>query len=559
MSLSAPFIKRPVATFLLTFGVLLGGYTAYRQLPVASLPAVDFPTVHVYASLPGANPETMASAVATPLERQLGQIAEVTQLTSSSGLGYTNIGVQFSLERSVDDAARDVQAAINAAASQLPEDLPNPPGHHKSNPAQAPVMTLALTCETLPAGKVYDYADTVVAQKLSQIDGVSEVTISGAEKSAVRVRVNPAALASLGLGLEDVRTAIAQGNSINPKGSFEGDQKSYAISADDQLFGADAYRRLVITYRNGAAVGLGDIADVVDATANRRVAGRFNQQRAVLVYVYRQPGANIVEVSDRIRAATEDLAKCLPPAIKIEVLSDRTGTIRAAITDIKFTLAITIALVVMVMLVFLRRFWATLIPSITIPVAIAGTCAVMYALHYSLDNLSLMALTIAVGFIVDDAIVMIENIVRHMEAGETAVEAALKGARQIGFTVISITVSLIAAFIPLLFMGGYLGRFFREFSVTLTAAVAISGLVSLTLTPAMCGKFLRREETRRDNAFQRGCERSLAAMRRLYEYGLRTALDNRPSMLLATFAICAATVWLYTIVPKGFFPPQETG
>ncbi len=559
MSLSAPFIKRPVATFLVTFGILLGGYTAYRQLPVASLPAVDFPTVRVYASLPGASPQTMASAVATPLERQLGQIAEVTQLTSSSGLGYTNVGVQFSLDRSVDDAARDVQAAINASASQLPEDLPNPPGHYKSNPAQAPVMTLALTCETLPAGKVYDYADTVVAQKLSQIDGVSEVGISGAEKSAVRVRVNPAALASLGLGLEDVRTAIAQSNSISPKGSLEGERQSYTITADDQLFGADSYRRLIVAYRSGAAVRLGDLADVVDATANTRVAGRFNQQRAVLVYVYRQPGANIVETSDRVRAAVAELEKWLPPAIKIQILSDRTGTIRAAIADVKFTLAITIALVVMVMLVFLRRFWATLIPSITIPVAIAGTYAVMYALHYSLDNLSLMALTIAVGFVVDDAIVMIENIVRHMEAGETAFAAALKGARQIGFTVISITVSLIAAFIPLLFMGGYLGRFFREFSVTLTAAVAISGLVSLTLTPAMCGKFLRREETRRDNAFQRGCERSLAAMRRLYEYGLRTALDNRPSMLLVTFAICVATVWLYTVIPKGFFPPQETG
>src|SRR5216683_641703 len=511
MSLSAPFIKRPVATFLLTFGI------------------------------------------------QLGQIAEVTQLTSSSGLGYTSIGVQFSLDRSVDDAARDVQAAINAAASQLPEDLPNPPGLHKSNPAQAPVMILALTCETLPAGKVYDYADTVVAQKLSQIDGVSEVTISGAEKSAVRVRVNPAALASLGLGLEEVRMAIAQGNSISPKGSLEGERQSYAISADDQLFGADAYRRHVVAYRNGAAVRLDDLADVVDATANTRVAGRFNQQRAVLVYVYRQPGANIVEVSDRIRAATEDLAKWLPPAIKIEVLSDRTGTIRAAITDIKYTQAITIGLVVMVMLLFLRRFWATLIPSVTIPVAIAGTYAVMYAFHYSLDNLSLMALTIAVGFIVDDAIVMIENIVRHMEAGDTAVEAALKGARQIGFTVVSITVSLIAAFIPLLFMGGYLGRFFREFSVTLTAAVAISGVISLTRTPAMCGKFLSRDEGKPDNAFQRVCERALAAMRRLYEYGLRTALDNRPTMLLVTFAICVATVWLYTVIPKGFFPPQETG
>jgi hydrophobe/amphiphile efflux-1 (HAE1) family protein len=559
MSLSAPFIKRPVATFLLTFGIMLGGYTAYRQLPVASLPAVDFPTVRVYASLPGAAPETMASAVATPLERQLGQIAEVTQLTSSSGLGYTNIGVQFSLERSVDDAARDVQAAINAAANQLPEDLPNPPGHHKSNPAQAPVMTLALTCETLPAGKVYDYADTVVAQKLSQIDGISEVYISGAEKSAVRVRVNPASLASLGLGLEDVRVAIAQGNSVTPKGSLEGDRQSYALSADDQLFGAAAYRRLVIAYRNGAAVRLGDIADVVDATANTRVAGRFNQARAVLIYVYRQPGANIVETSDRIRAATLDLEKWLPPAIKIEVLSDRTVTIRAAITDIKFTLTITIALVVMVMLLFLRRFWATLIPSVTIPVAIAGTCAVMYALHYSLDNLSLMALTIAVGFVVDDAIVMIENIVRHMEAGETAVAAALKGARQIGFTVVSITVSLIAAFIPLLFMGGYLGRFFREFSVTLTAAIAISGIISLTLTPAMCGKFLRRDEGRPANAFQRGCERALAAMRRLYEYGLRAALAHRLIMLLATFGICLATVWLYTVVPKGFFPPQQTG
>src|SRR5216683_3014141 len=559
MSLSAPFIKRPVATFLVTFGILLGGYTAYRQLPVASLPAVDFPTVRVYASLPGASPQTMASAVATPLERQLGQIAEVTQLTSSSGLGYTNVGVQFSLDRSVDDAARDVQAAINASASQLPEDLPNPPGHHKSNPAQAPVMTLALTCETLPAGKVYDYADTVVAQKLSQIDGVSEVGISGAEKSAVRVRVNPAALASLGLGLEDVRTAIAQSNSISPKGSLEGERQSYTITADDQLFGADSYRRLIVAYRSGAAVRLGDLADVVDATANTRVAGRFNQQRAVLVYVYRQPGANIVETSDRVRAAVAELEKWLPPAIKIQILSDRTGTIRAAIADVKFTLAITIALVVMVMLVFLRRFWATLIPSITIPVAIAGTYAVMYALHYSLDNLSLMALTIAVGFIVDDAIVMIENIVRHMEAGESAFAAALKGARQIGFTIVSITVSLIAAFIPLLFMGGYLGRFFREFSVTLTAAIAISGIISLTLTPAMCGKFLSRDEGKPDNAFQRGCERALVAMRRLYEYGLRAALAHRLAMLLATFGICAATVWLYTVVPKGFFPPQETG
>jgi len=559
MAISAPFIRRPVATVLLAVGVLLAGAAAYRQLPIASLPAVDLPTIRVFASLPGADPNTVASSLAAPLERRLGEIADVTELTSNSSLGSTSVAVQFDLGRNIDAAARDVQAAINAAGGDLPKDLPAPPTYRKANPAAAPVLVLAMTADTLPLSEIYDYADTVVAEKLSQIAGVSEVIINGADKSAVRVQVDPALLASMNLSLEDVRAALSTVNADAPKGSLEGARQSYAIAADDQLFRARSYAEVIVGYRNGIPIRLGDIAHVIDGVANMLVAGWFNDRYAVIVYVFRQPGANIVETVDRLREALPQVAAWMPPAIKIAVLSDRTGTIRASIADVQLTLALTIGLVLLVMLLFLRRFWATAIPCLTIPVSLAGTFCTMWLLGYSLDNLSLMALIVCVGFVVDDAIVMIENIARHIEAGEAPLAAAFKGARQIGFTVVSMTVSLLAAFIPLLFMGGVIGRFFREFAVSLSSAVIVSAIVSLTLTPMMSGRLLSPERPQEERALFRALAAGFERLRGLYARALGWTLDHEHAWTALTLGIMAATVYLYFEVPKGFMPAQDIG
>ncbi|WP_448188032.1 multidrug efflux RND transporter permease subunit [Azospirillum sp. sgz301742] len=558
--LSTPFIHRPVGTSLLMVGVLLLGIVAYRFLPVAALPQVEFPTIVVSASLPGASPETMASSVATPLERRLARIADVTEITSSSNLGSTSIVIQFDLGRDIEAASRDVQAAINAAGGDLPKDLPNPPRLRRVNPADAPVLVLAVTSDTMTSGDVFNLADTVIGQRLSQVEGVSQVSISGGEKTAVRVRANAAALASMGLSLEDVRNSISQANANAPKGSFDGENESWAIGADDQLFGAEAYRRLIVAERDGAVVRLGAVASVIDATENSRLAAWYNGKRAVLVQVQKQTGVNVVETVDRIYAELPTLERWLPPGVNVSVRTDRTPTIRASIRDVQFTLAVTVALVVMVMFLFLRRLWATLIPTIAVPLSLAGTFAAMWACGYSLDNLSLMALTISVGFVVDDAIVVIENVVRHIEAGMRPLDAAVKGARQVAFTVVSISLSLVAVFIPILFMGGIIGRYFREFAVVLSVAVAVSAFVSLTLTPMMCATLLRAESQHRPpGRLSRGLERGFDAVHRVYGWGLDWVLGHRAVMLLVTLATVAASVWLYMQVPKGFFPQQDTG
>jgi multidrug efflux pump len=560
MGFSDPFIRRPVGTTLLMIGLLLLGLVAYRFLPVAPLPQVEFPTIVVSASLPGADPETMAETVAAPLERRLGVIAGVSELTSTSATGSTSIVAQFDLNRSIEGAAKDVQAAINAAVADLPKDLPSLPRFRKVNPADAPVMILALTSETISAADVYNWADTVIGQRLSQVPGVSQVTIAGAEKPAVRIRVNPGALAAMGLGLDDVKNAVAAANADAPKGSVDGDQQSYTIAVNDQLFGADNYRKLIIGMQNGVPIRLDAVANAVDSVENVRVAGAYNHDRAVIVIIQKQAGANVIETVDAIRAELPRLEKWLPPSIKVNVTNDRTKTIRASIRDVQTTLAISIALVVLVVFVFLRRLRATLLPSVAIPLALAGTFAIMYLAGWSLDTLSLMALTISTGFVVDDAIVVLENVYRRLEHGETPLQAAMHGARQVGFTVVSMSLSLVAVFIPILFMGGILGRMFREFAGVLSATIAVSAVVSLTLTPMMCATLLRADPPDRkrwwiDLATERFFDRVL----RGYERGLVWSLRHRWLMLLVTIGMIGATVWLYIIVPKGFFPAQDTG
>jgi multidrug efflux pump len=567
---SALFIGRPVGTSLAMVGVLLAGLAAYDALPVAPLPQVEFPTVVVSAALPGASPETMASSVATPLERRLARIADVSEITSNSSLGSTSVVIQFELGRDIEAASRDVQAAINAAGGDLPKDLPGPPRMRRMNPADAPILVLAVSSDSLPPAEVFNLADTVIGQRLSQIEGVSQVNISGAEKSAVRVRVNAQAAAAMGLSLEDIRTVIAQTNVNAPKGSFDGPAESWAIAADDQLFGADAYRPLIVKEKNGAVVRLGAIASVVDATENSRLAAWFNGKRAVLLMVQKQAGANVVETVDRIRAELPGLLRWLPASVNVTVRTDRTITIRASLTDVQMTLAATIALVVLVMALFLRRFWATVIPSVAVPLSLAGTFAIMWLVGYSLDNLSLMALTISVGFVVDDAIVVIENVVRHQDMGFSPREAAVRGARQVEFTILSISLSLVAVFIPILFMGGIMGRLFREFAVTLSVAIAVSALVSLTLTPMMCAHLLTasrqtgeaglapRPPGRLSRAAER-LERLFGGLHAAYAWSLDHVLAHSRAMLLVTLGTAVATVWLYTQVPKGFFPQQDTG
>jgi hydrophobe/amphiphile efflux-1 (HAE1) family protein len=559
MNISEPFIRRPVATSLLMAGLIMMGLLGYSLLPISALPAVDFPTIQVTAQYPGASPDVMTSSVTTPLERQFGQISGLALMTSVSSFGNTAITLQFNLDRDIDSAAQDVQAAMNAAGGVLPKNIPNPPTYAKVNPADQPIISLALTSDTLPLEKVNDLADTVLAQKLSEVTGVGLVTIGGNQKPAVRVRINPAAISSLGLGLEDVRTALAANNLNQPKGSFDGARQSFAIGANDQLYSAAEYRDIVIAYRNGAPVRLGDLGEVVDNVENVRLAAWVGGLPAVVLDVQRQPGANIIETADRIKALLPKLRASLPPSVKVEVLADRTETIRASVHDVQFTLILTMALVVMVIFIFLRKFWATVIPSVALPLAIVGTFGAMKLLGFSLDNLSLMALTIATGFVVDDAIVMIENIVRYIERGEKPMDAALKGAKQIGFTVISLTVSLIAVFIPLLFMTGIVGRLFREFAITLSVAVAMSAIVSLTLTPMMCARLLKPETDEKHGRFFQFTENLWEGMLRAYDRGLIWVLRHQFFTLMVAVATFVGTIWLYLIVPKGLLPQQDTG
>jgi multidrug efflux pump subunit AcrB len=560
MSISEPFIRRPVGTSLLAAGVLLLGAVAYHFLPVAPLPKVDFPTISVTAQEPGVDPETAASSLAAPLERRFSQIAGVSEITSVSSLGGSSITIQFDLNRDINGAARDVQSAINAAAGELPTGLPQPPFYRKVNPSDAPIMVLAMTSDALPLSQVYNLADQIIGQRISQVEGVSQVIIGGGAKSAVRVQMNPVALASMGLSIEDIRTRLSQVNVLSPKGSFDGENQRFVIASNDQLTQADQYQPIIVAQHNGAAVPLRDVGTAIDAQENRDQAGLFNNKRAVLLVIFKQPDANVVNTTDQIHAILPQLRTWLPPSVSLDVMSDRTTTIRASVRDVELTLLITMSLVVMVMFLFLRKFWPTFISSITMPLALAGTFGVMWLCGYSLDNLSLMALTVSTGFVVDDAIVVIENIVRFIEKGEPPLQAALKGARQIGFTVISISLSLVAVFIPLLFMGGLIGRLFHEFAVTLSAAILVSGVVSLTLTPMLCGRFLKSEDRhRRRGVIDRLSERGFDAMRKFYERTLKWVLEREYLMLFVTAAVIVATIMLYFVVPKGFFPQQDTG
>ena len=541
-------------------GLFLAGIIAYHFLPVAPIPRVDFPMISVSATLPGADPETVASTVAAPLEKRLGQISGVSEITSVSTLGGAGITIQFNLNRNVDGAARDVQAAINASAGDLPINLPAPPTYRKVNPADAPVMILAMTSDTLPATQIYDYGDTIIAQRLSQVEGVSQVFISGAAKDAIRVQVDPAALASAGLSLEDVRTLLGQVNVDEPKGSIEGHGISYTLDSNDQMLQAKDYQRLVLAEKNTGPVRLSAMGRAIDGVENTLQAGWANTNQAVLVIIFKQADANVIETVDRIKKELPRLAEWLPPAIRLTALSDRTRTIQASVREVQFSLMLSIALVVLVIFLFLRRFWPTFIASITVPLALAATFAGMYFCHYSLDNLSLMAITISVGFVVDDAIVVIENIFRHIEHGDDAMTASLKGARQIGFTIVSMTTSLVAVFIPLLFMGGLIGRLFHEFAVTLSLAVLVSGVLSLTLTPMMCSRFLRAETSYgKPGPIYRASELAFNWVLAGYKACLTWVLGRQAFMLLVFCATVAVTIWLYLIVPKGFFPQQDTG
>jgi len=580
MSPSRPFILRPVATSLLMVAILLAGSVAYLQLPVSALPQVDYPTIQVLTFYPGASPEVMASSVTAPLERQFGQIPGLSQMTSTSSGGGSVITLQFSLEESIDIAQQDVQAAINAGFSFLPKDLPNPPVYSKVNPADAPIMTLALTSDTLELSKVEDLADTVMAQKISQLSGVGLVSINGGQKPAVRIQANPTALANYGLSLEDLRTALGTANVDQAKGSINGAKQAFTIGANDQLLTSDDYDAVIIAYRNGSAVRLSDVADAVDSAENlyqaawmgtaAKEAGKDDKGQptlardavlkpAVIVNIQRQPGANIIGVVDEVQKLLPQLRKTLPASVNVEVLTDRTNTIRASVKDVQFSLVLTIALVVMVIFLFLRSLAATVIPSVAVPLSIVGTFGVMYLLGYSLNNLSLMALTISTGFVVDDAIVMIENISRYLEEGDDPLTAALKGSEQIGFTILSLTVSLIAVLIPLLFMGDIVGRLFREFAVTLAVTILVSAVVSLTLTPMMAAKLLKHKPESEQGKFYRKSEEFFEYVIAKYGVGVRWVLRHQVLTLIVTAATFLLTVYLYIVVPKGFFPVQDTG
>jgi hydrophobe/amphiphile efflux-1 (HAE1) family protein len=558
MNISAPFIQRPIATALLMIGLLVGGLVAYPMLPVASLPNVNYPTLQVTAQLPGADPQTMASSVATPLETQFGQIPGLTQMTSASALGYTQITLQFDLNRQIDGTVSDTLSAINAASPYLPAGMPYPPTIRKVNPADTPILVLGLTSDTLPLTTVDAYAENILLQKISQIPGVGLVGIGGQQKPAIRVQLDPQALAARGINLEDVRTALGQANVDLAKGTLNSPRQTYTLNTNDQLLTADQYGDLIIAYRNGAPVHIRDVGRAVSAPENDLIAGWYNNQRAIVLPIQRQPGANVIATVNRIKAAMPVLQASIPPAIKVHIISDRTETIRASVSDVQFTLMLTVALVVMVIFVFLRNFWATVIPAVTVPLSLIGTFAVLYELGYSLDNLSLMALSIAVGFVVDDAVVVIENIVRHMEEGATPFQAALKGAGEIGFTIVSITLSLIAVFIPLFLMGGYVGLLFREFAVTVSVSLVLSLVISLTLTPMMCARLLKPER-REHGRLYRISEKGFDALLGAYEAGLKIVLRHRFITLLSMFATIALTGYLYVVIPKGFFPQQDTG
>jgi multidrug efflux pump len=558
VNISAPFIRRPVATTLMLIAIALAGAIGYRFLPVSPLPQVDFPTISIFAGLPGASPETMASSVATPLERQFGRIAGITEMTSSSGLGSSSITLQFDLNRNIDAAARDVQAAINAARGQLPKNLPSNPSYRKVNPADAPIMLLSLSSQVVERARMYDIASSILQQKLSQVPGVGQVTVGGGALPGVRVDVNPVALNSTGLGLEDIRASLASANANRPKGEVADINQVWSLSTTDQLQLAAAYRPLVVSFNNGAAVRLADVANVTDSVEDIRTAGLANGKPAIIIIISRQPGANIIATVEGVRAVLPQLRAVIPPTIDLSVLIDATRTIRASVRDVKVTLLISIILVILVVFIFLRSSRSTFIPSIAVPISLIGTLGVMYLLHYSIDNLSLMAMTIATGFVVDDAIVVIENITRHLEAGMSPMAAALKGAEEIGFTVLSISLSLIAVFIPILLMGGIVGRLFREFAVTLSIAIGVSLVVSLTATPMMCAKLLKPYSPDRGGRLFRASERWFAGILRGYERALGWVLRHQPLTLAVTLATMAATVFLYVKIPKGFFPQQDT-
>src|SRR3954470_2782388 len=559
MNLSAPFILRPIATALLMAGLLLCGLATYPLLPVGALPNVNFPTIQISAQLPGTDPQTIASSVATPLEQQLSQIPGVTQLTSSSALGVAQLTVQFELSRTVDSAAVDVLAAINAASPFLPPNIPYPPTIRKVNPAETPIMLIALTSESMPQTTVDAYAENILLPKISQVPGVGLVGIGGQQKPAIRVRVNPQALAARGIGLEDVRNVIAGANVDLPKGTLNSPRVTYTLNTNDQLLKPSAYEDLIIAYRAGSPVRIRDIGTAIEAPENDLLAGWYGKQPAIILAVQRVPGANVIQTVDRIKKLLPQLQASVPPAIKVTIAADRTATNRAAVSDVQFTLMLTVALVVMVIFLFLRNFWATVIPAITVPLSLVGTFAVLYVLGYSLDNLSLMALSIAVGFVVDDAVVVIENIVRHLEQGMTPMEAALKGSSEIGFTIVSITLSLIAVFIPLFLMGGYVGKLFQEFAITITAALLLSLIISLTLTPMMCARLLKDDSRRKHGRFYLAFERGFDALLALYARGLRIVLRHRFVTLLVMLSTIALTGYLYVVIPKGFFPQQDTG
>ncbi len=559
MSVSSPFIRRPIATSLLGIATLLGGWLGYFWLPVSSLPQVDFPTIQVTTQLPGAAPDTMESLVTAPLERQFGQIPSLQVMTSSSSFGISQVTLQFDLGRDIDGAAQDVQAAINAAGSTLPRNLPYPPTYSKVNPADAPIITLALTSDTIALREMSDMADTLIAQRLSELSGVGRVSIQGGIKPAVRIQADLGRLAAYGIGLEDIRTTVVGANVAGPRGALDGATQSYTIASNDQLAAASQYENLIVAYRNSAPVLLRDVAQVVDGLENARVGGWYRGKPAVVIDVQRQPGANVIATVERIQAELPRLRRAIPVGVDLTVVHDRTETIRASIYDVQFTLVLSVFLVVMVVFVFLRSIRATIIAGVALPLSLIATFGVMWFCGFSLNNLSLMALTIGTGFVVDDAIVMIENIVRHLEKGERPLDAALKGAREIGFTVISLTLSLIAVFIPLLFMTGLVGRMFREFALTLTIAVVVSAIVSLTLTPMMCSKILRSRAHERQGVITGFFDRALERVIAVYRVTLEWVLRRQIATLVVTFLTLLATVWLYIVIPKGFLPSQDTG
>jgi hydrophobic/amphiphilic exporter-1 (mainly G- bacteria), HAE1 family len=557
--ISAPFIRYPIGTSLMMAGILFVGLVAYPLLPVAPLPQVDFPTIQITATLPGGSPETMASSVAQPLERQFAQIPGIAQMTSTSYLGTAAVTIQFDLNRSIDGAANDVQGAINAASGQLPKSLPSPPTYRKVNPADSPILLLSATSDSLPITTVSDSVDAQLAQQISQISGVAQVTIGGQQKPSIRVQIDPAKLVVKGLSLEDVRTVITNTTVDSPKGNIDGARTAYTIYSNDQLLDSKDWNDVIIAYRNGGPLRIRDIGKAITGAEDAKQAAWANGKRGVFLVVYKQPGANVIDTVDKIKALLPRLVAAIPPAIKIEVISDRTQTIRAAVSDVQFTLLLTIALVVMVIFIFLRSFWATVIPTVTVPLALLGACALMWVFGYTLDNLSLMALTIAVGFVVDDAIVMLENITRYIEEGEKPLAAAFKGSSEIGFTIVSISISLVAVLIPLLLMGGIIGRLFREFAVTLTMTIFVSMVVSLTLTPMMASRFLRAHSETKHGKFYDWSERAFDGMLHAYESGLDLAMSWRRTTLVIFFATLALSVYLFVIIPKGFFPQQDVG